>query len=386
VGPSAAYPSGSQVTVTNNGNIIGAGGSGGTGGSTAKVPSGKSFVINFTNATAGTAGSPGIAFDNGITTYMINNGTIGGGGGGGGGGNSTANTPNTKSWYGAAGGGGGAGAAANGSNPGGAHGTVTGYTGNYFGVNGGSAATPSAWNTSPSIYTYGNGGAGGVAAGLIRGGSGGAGGEAGKPGFPGEVGDQGYVNLGQGGVGAGGAPGQAIIGGAVPTWYNYGSIRGAFDNFGFWGSGGVDNSAILGTHRTLTVPNTTIVSGTWTSLLGPIWYGYNQNSGVYAGNPQPAGNYTFYMMYTNPNAPFSARLYGAVDNTLAAMTLNGSAFTTGTTMGYGTTYQTNSFTILTGINVITVTINNSAVSATGFNLRLRDLSNADLTHPSMWYY
>lgn len=372
------YPAGSTFGLSNNGNIIGGGGSGGPGGNVSGAA--------FSNGQPGSVGGTGIVFEPSftLTTTVFNGGTIAGGGGGGGGGNATRNDPSGKliDFYGAAGGGGGGATGASAAN-GGAAGTASGNTsGNVAASPGASAGNASNPKVSPSIYTYGAGGGGGLIGSVIRGGTGGDSGEAGIKGFPGNLGDQGYVNGGQGGVGNGGNAGAAIFNGSVPSWNNYGAIRGTFDNFGAYTGGGSDFSALLGAHRSNQVFSGHL-NGAWTSALGPFWYWSSQGSGSIN---QPAGNTTFYMMYNNTGASFSARLYGAADNSLASMTVNGVAFTPGTSMVYTTTSQTNAFTIVQGINVITITINNSAVSAAGFNIRMRDLSNVDLTHPSQWYY
>jgi hypothetical protein len=377
VGPSTSYPVGSQVTIVNYGNIIGAGGGGGAGGGV--------NGLNFTAGGAGGAGGLGVAFNGAnITTYMYNYGTIGGGGGGGGGGNSTLNTFDFKTYYGAGGGGGGEGAANNLYAPG-AGGVATGNTGNYPGAAGTAPGTPAAWRISPSIYTYGYAGAGGLSSGVVRGGTAGAGGEAGFPGFPGNLGDQGYIAGGQGTVGAGGARGAAVVNGGAPSWGDYGNIRGAIDSLGFWASGGANYSSQLAGSFTAPLFNS-VRNPIYTALLGEVWYGAFQNCGIIAS---AAGSTTYSLFYTNTGAPFSAHLYGAVDNYISTMTVNGVVFSPGSmntnANWYGSTYQTNAFTIVTGFNVITITVVNTASSACAFNLRLRNSSNVDQTHPSMWY-
>jgi len=67
----STYPTGSTLSLVNNGNILGMGGTGGAGGYQAV-------------GSAGAAGGP--ALSAGYATTVTNNGVIGGGGGGGGGG------------------------------------------------------------------------------------------------------------------------------------------------------------------------------------------------------------------------------------------------------------------------------------------------------------
>lgn len=75
----SCIPSGSSVTVTNNGRIMGMGGNGGAGGPVG--PACPTYGCNF----AGSGGSGGPAFYTNASITLYNNGTIGGGGGGGGG-------------------------------------------------------------------------------------------------------------------------------------------------------------------------------------------------------------------------------------------------------------------------------------------------------------
>jgi hypothetical protein len=111
-GPSALWPSGSDIRIYNNGIIAAQGGTGGHGG----------------NASSGTARSGAVGFNGGnalrldITTSIANYGTIasGGGGGGGGGGNRN-NTPERAR----GGGGGGGGRTGLTNSPGGPGGDAT---------------------------------------------------------------------------------------------------------------------------------------------------------------------------------------------------------------------------------------------------------------------
>ena len=71
----STFPSGSVISLINNGIILGMGGSGGTGGNASAL----------SNATSGNSGGPALYVQ--YPTTITNNGVIAGGGGGGGGGN-----------------------------------------------------------------------------------------------------------------------------------------------------------------------------------------------------------------------------------------------------------------------------------------------------------
>jgi hypothetical protein len=153
------FPTGSSVTIVNNGSILGAGGAGGNGD------------------VDGSSGGPAIRSQ--VTTTINNLGIVGGGGGGGGGGTSFV----FKDAYGGGGGGGGQG------QNGGAGGT--GATG---------TAGPAGSGTSGTSTTPGSGGGGNSG---NNGGSGGALGSSGSNGI--DSGSTGTIH-------AGGASGAALIG------------------------------------------------------------------------------------------------------------------------------------------------------------------------------
>jgi hypothetical protein len=170
----ATFPTGTTLSLTNNGFIVGRGGNGPAG-----VGSG--------NGNPGTAGGPALQAQYAITIY--NNGTVGGGGGGGGGGGAGRSV--RFGWT-AAGGGGGGGA-------------------------GNTAGTPNGTTTA--------GGAGlvGGVFGAERGGTGGAGGNLGATGGTGQTGS----GSGGGGTGgAGGAAGACTSGNVNITWAVIGTRLG----------------------------------------------------------------------------------------------------------------------------------------------------------------
>lgn len=184
-----AWPTGSTITITNEGTIAGRGGSGG-----GYLGGGLNYI-----GTPGENGGLGLYADYPVT---IDNstGVIAGGGGGGGQGSSDSSPCGTT-----AGGGGGGGApngAAGSSMPGsgnnGAAGTVAG------GGGGGAASGPL---SCPPFGTF----------------SGGAGGDGGSYGQPGDSGTTGTYGSG----GAGGGAGDCINGNSNITWIATGTRHGA---------------------------------------------------------------------------------------------------------------------------------------------------------------
>jgi len=162
--PSAFNP-GDNVTIVNNGVIIGMGGAGGAGGSGSPAAPGQ--------------GSPGAGGGNAIfvnrPTTITNNGVVAGGGGGGGGGG----RPSAK-------------------------------------FNGGAGGGGAGFNGGPPNGTPTAGGAGGGSS--PPGGAGGAGGGRGSPGSPGQT--------GAGGGGSGGGTGSYLVGNPFVTWPAFGTRQG----------------------------------------------------------------------------------------------------------------------------------------------------------------
>jgi hypothetical protein len=192
------FPTGSVLTITNNGIIVGAGGAGGTGGNcfpTASAHPGQSGL------------SGGTALGARLPLRLVNSGSIWGGGGGGGGGGCTTRKPNGKPIFSFGGGGGGGGAA---SGPGGAggvepSGSINGPPGSSGGVSsGGAGGVPSSAVTAPN---NGTGGAGGG---------------------PAQAGASGLAGL-SGSGGAGGAAGPAVVGNSNVTWVSTGDVRGTLN-------------------------------------------------------------------------------------------------------------------------------------------------------------
>lgn len=152
----ATFPSGTSLSVINNGTILGKGGG---GGSSPDYP-----------ASGGAGGSAGPALRVQYALSMTNNNRIAGGGGGGGGGGPSAG--GCDPWPGGGGGGGiGNGAAGSGGNPGSA-GSLTGTGGGGAGV-----GAPSSGGGGPG-GSYGSSGSGGGSSYIRGGGSGGAAGGA----------------------------------------------------------------------------------------------------------------------------------------------------------------------------------------------------------------
>ena len=172
-----SFPSGSTITIVNNGTIVGKGGVGGAG--------------NYGDGVAGAPGGP--AFQALFAVNITNNGTIGGGGGGGGGGNGATNSG--YQWP----GGGGGGGAGDSVGAAGAAGSGSCY---------GGCATAGNNGTATNGGTGGTGGAG-------WGGTGGTGGALGNAGASATSGPNGGV---VGTPGPGGAAGSAVLGNAYISW------------------------------------------------------------------------------------------------------------------------------------------------------------------------
>lgn len=350
-------PVGSLIAVINNGNIVGYGGGGGVGGS-----------VSGASVTPGTSGVSGQStLDFGVAVTVTNNGMIGGGGGGGGGGGAARHNPG-KNMYGASGGGGGGGRA---NATGGAAGSSTGND-----VNG--VASPGAAGT---LTTAGAGGARYTVFSVIGSGPGGAGGDLGLPGFPGSPHDDDFDNGGQSAPGAGGSAGLINVGGAQVSWIRYGLLYGGLNHPGTYLSGGYSNFDLgFVNNRARPTPR----NGAWTAAMGNTWY-WNTYTG---SSSSAATTMTFWMAYENTTgSSFSGHLFGATDDTLTSITLNGASVTPGTTMPSSTTSASNSFTLIPGLNLIAIGVNNAATGPAGFAVRLRRTSdNATLNDIDRWYY
>jgi hypothetical protein len=149
------FPSGSTLSVINNGIIAGRGGAGGAGGN---------------NSGGGAGGAGGPAFRAQYATSITNNGAVGGGGGGGGGGGAYNDG---KTLFNGGGGGGGRvnGTAGSGTPAGGAGSlTAAGGGGVSSGGSGGSGAGLGGAGAAGATSTYA-GGAGGAAGAYITGNS-----------------------------------------------------------------------------------------------------------------------------------------------------------------------------------------------------------------------
>jgi hypothetical protein len=184
----AAFSPGDNVTIVNNGYIVGTGAGGGPGGSAS-------------SGTGGTGGTGGNALYVNRPTTVTNNNSIGAGGGGGGGGGGGFSSPRT------AGGGGGGGGGGAGNNVGG------GGTG---GLRGGGMPVPSSPGSPGTVGSLATGGPGGGGGGGNQtGGPGGAGGSLGNGGSNGSPGNS---QVPGGAPGPGGGTGNYITGNAFVTW------------------------------------------------------------------------------------------------------------------------------------------------------------------------
>ena len=197
------FPSGSTITLINNGYIYGMGGAGATGGRsifpspTAETPA------------AGSSGGPALNAQAAIT--VVNIGVIAGGGGGGGGGGGAYR--DSGGWFNSGGGGGGGGQGYNGGALG--SGGSTGGGGYNADGNAGTAGSKTANGTA------GNGGNGAAEVGG-NGGNGAALGATGSSGTAGTAGAGGAAGSGS----AGGSPGNSVTGNSNITWAVTGTRTG----------------------------------------------------------------------------------------------------------------------------------------------------------------
>ena len=189
----SSIPSGSVISITNNGFIYGRGGAGG----------------NSTTGTGSVGGNGGPAFFTNYALSLRNNGTIYGGGGGGGSGGMGVEISLSNRAYGAGGGGGGApngagGSGISGYRTTGSAGSTASLTGGGGGGAAGSAYSGSYYRADP----WGNGGAGGAP---------GSSGGSGYQGYDGGDVDAPSGVFGWGG-GGGGSAGVAVQGSSLITW------------------------------------------------------------------------------------------------------------------------------------------------------------------------
>jgi hypothetical protein len=223
------FPAGSSVTIINNGLIVGCGGAGGAGGVASSGAGGA--------GTAGSAGGP--ALNATVNISITNNGWIlGGGGGGGGGGAIAATLTNVGNGQGNVGGSGGGGGGSWQSSAAGAAGATTainyytsGFTGSAGGSNTAGAGGASAYvsvqvvmnpvwaanSTVAGATAFCYGGAGGAGGAWTTGGAGGSGYATGTP----------VTQQWAGGGGAGGAGGYCTVStGYTITWTATGNRSG----------------------------------------------------------------------------------------------------------------------------------------------------------------
>lgn len=194
-----AVPSGSPITITNNGYIVGRGGQGVGKGSPSQSDH---------NLTAPSSANGGTALVTNVPISVNNLGTIGGGGGGGGAGGSTSADCSCS---------GCGGVALAGMGPGGGGaGFGTAGTGNFW------------WKNNTQYYDLRTSSAGTATAAGAASETGGAGGSLGQPGSTGGGAARcGYTA--QSGQGTGGAAGACTSGNAYITWINTGTRLGALN-------------------------------------------------------------------------------------------------------------------------------------------------------------
>ncbi|MFN8322890.1 MAG: hypothetical protein U0T74_09550 [Chitinophagales bacterium] len=200
----AGLPGGSEVTLYNNGSIIGGGGNGGNGGQESDA-----FCQGDAPGTNGQNGGDAIVSSGTVKVFVINTGLIAGGGGGGGGGSGGC-----RAWGGGGGGGRGIPGGNGGGGPGGggtkaSGGICTSCT------NSGCSSNP---GTAGNAVTFGNGGCGtgnsggGCFASAYNGGCGGNGGNYGAAGVNGNGATCGTIFSAGGSFGNGGNGGRALNG------------------------------------------------------------------------------------------------------------------------------------------------------------------------------
>ena len=200
------FPSGSTITLINNGYIYGMGGAGATGGRsifpspTAETPA------------AGSSGGPALNAQAAIT--VVNIGVIAGGGGGGGGGGGAYR--DSGGWFNSGGGGGGGGQGYNGGALG---------SGGSAGGGGTVAAADGNAGTAGSKTANGTAGSGGASGGGEVGGDGGNGAALGATGSSGTAGTAGADGAAGSGS-AGGSPGNSVTGNSNITWAVTGTRTG----------------------------------------------------------------------------------------------------------------------------------------------------------------
>lgn len=202
----SGFPDGSQLSLINNGFIVGKGGNGGKGADAHNLNGAK-----FAGA-PGNNGGPGLGVVHSLR--VTNNGTIAGGGGGGGGGSSGQATSGSSEMSAMHGGGGGGGA---------------GYFPGIGGVAGFDSAEGSAPAYPGSNGSSNSGGAGGLGSTGPQA-PGGNGGNGGGLGAPGGAGEDGNITVSPPTYdAAGGAAGSAIAGSVRVIWLATGTILGRQD-------------------------------------------------------------------------------------------------------------------------------------------------------------
>lgn len=125
-------------------------------------------------------------------------------------------------------------------------------------------------------------------------------------------------------------------------------------------------------------------STAWTSAMGPTWYWNVANAST---NNVAGTTVEFRRTITvTGTVPVTAHLYGAVDNRLASIDVNGTRVQTGPAWGLDAAYTSTSFTLQPGTNVIAVRLTNEGTGPAGFAIQTRNSSNSVLADVAGWKY
>lgn len=133
-------------------------------------------------------------------------------------------------------------------------------------------------------------------------------------------------------------------------------------------------------------------NGQWVQVFGdttptfgvtPLYVGYFTDFGTTwysdapdgSTAPQPLGEHVYHtIMYNDQLTSVTAHLYGGVDDTLTSVAVNGVNVLTGPQMGFGSPTSSTNFSLVPGVNVVTISINNGNTFH-AFALKLRRTSD-----------
>lgn len=364
---SGGWPTNSTINLYNYGFIVSPGAPGGQGADCDYGP----FVYG-----AGGGGTSGASFESIYPVNLYNYGVIGTGGGGGGGGGSSANS-GSKAFSFAFGGGGGGGAGFPGA--GGGRGGFLVSSPGAFGV-GGTGATGS--NIAATGIAGGGGaGGGGSTDGIGTGGAGGVGNRIGHPGFPGAAASTNY--FASGGA-AGGDRGNAfsIASAAFVRWVVSGTVIGKVGNWGVSGVAGSDFGGQMAGYVNNVMMVSPIAAG-WSTSFGNVWYSNFTGSGA---TVRPAGGVVYRKHFVNnTGSNLTAHIFGAVDDNVSPLTVNGTAVGS-SALNLSTPNRSDAFTLVPGVNVISITVNNISGQSGFYLVMRRESDNSLLSGPENWFY